>query len=173
MTKFTSSHPQVEASLNKINLKLMITQYKIPVEKLLSSLQDDKAGAAVLFVGSVRNVNNEKEVSWLEYEAFEPLANKMINNIEKEAKSKFNLIAAICVHRVGRLNIGETAVIVITLAMHRHEAYEANQFIIDKVKHETPIWKKEYWTDGTYVWGQNCNCHLPHKDLQEYLLHHV
>jgi len=156
----------------KSNLKLMITPHKIPVEKLLASLQNDKAGASVLFVGSVRNVNKEKEVSWLEYEAFKPLADKMINKIKEEAKSKFNLIAAICVHRVGKLNIGETAVIVITVAMHRQEAYDANQFIIDQVKHETPIWKKEYWTDGTYAWGHNCNCQLPHKDLQEYSLYH-
>jgi molybdopterin synthase catalytic subunit len=150
----------------------MITPHEIPIERLLASLQNDKAGASVLFVGSVRNVNKEKEVLWLEYEAFKPLADKMINNIKEEAKSKFNLIAAICVHRVGKLKIGETAVIVITLAVHRKEAYDANQFIIDKVKHEAPIWKKEYWKDGTCAWGHNCNCQLPHKDLQEYLLNH-
>ena len=150
----------------------MITPHKISVEALMTSLQNDKAGASVLFAGIVRNVNKGNQVSRLEYEAFKPLAEKMIHNIEEEAKSTFNLIAAICVHRVGKLNIGDTAVVVITLAMHRQEAYEANQFIIDKVKHEVPIWKKEYWADGTYAWGHNCNCQLPHKDLQEYLFHH-
>jgi molybdopterin synthase catalytic subunit len=150
----------------------MITPHKIPVEELMASLQNDQAGASVLFAGIVRNQNKGKQVSWLEYEAFKPLAEKMIHHIEEEAKSAFDLIAAICVHRVGKLSIGDTAVVVITLAMHRREAYEANQFIIDKVKHEVPIWKKEYWIDGTYAWGHNCNCQLPHKDLQEFLLHH-
>ncbi len=150
----------------------MITPYYIPVQDLLARLENDQAGATVLFIGTVRNVNKEKEVLYLEYEAFKQLAEKMINNIIEDAKSKFNLIAAVCVHRVGKLNIGDTAVAVITVATHRQEAYLANQFIIDRVKHEAPIWKKEYWADGTYAWGHNCNCHLPHKDLQEYLLHH-
>jgi molybdopterin synthase catalytic subunit len=150
----------------------MITSDYISVEELLASSKNDQAGAMVLFVGTVRNVNKEKEVSCLEYEAFKPLANKMINTIIEEAKSKFNLISAICIHRIGRLNIGDTAVVVISVSHHRQEAYAANQFIIDHVKHETPIWKKEYWKDGTYAWGYNCNCSLPHKDFQEYLSNH-
>ncbi|MDQ2719894.1 MAG: molybdenum cofactor biosynthesis protein MoaE [Bacteroidota bacterium] len=150
----------------------MITPYYIPVQDLIARLENDQAGATILFIGTVRNVNKEKEVLYLEYEAFKQLAEKMINNIIEDAKSKFNLIAAVCVHRVGKLNIGDTAVAVITVATHRQEAYMANQFIIDRVKHEAPIWKKEYWADGTYAWGHNCNCNLPHKDLQEYLLHH-
>lgn len=151
---------------------IMITSDHIAIEDLLASLKNDEAGATVLFLGTVRNVNLDKEVSCLEYETFKPLADKMINKIIEEAIAEFNLISAICVHRIGRLKIGEAAVVVITVSHHRQGAYLANQFIIDRVKHEAPIWKKEYWKDGTYAWGHNCNCHLPHKDLKEYLLHH-
>lgn len=150
----------------------MICDHPIPVEKLLTGMQQDAGGAMVLFLGTVRNNNQGKEVLCLEYEAFEPLADRMIEKIVGEAKKKFQLLEALCVHRVGRLVIGEAAVLVITVSKHRREAYAANQYIIDHVKHEVPIWKKEHYLNGTYEWGHNCDCPLPHRDLEEYLLHH-
>ena len=113
----------------------------------------------VMFSGEVRNHNAGKEVSYLEYEAHVPMAEKMIVEILTAAKQQWGLHFACCVHRIGKLEVGESAVVVITSHAHRGESYEANQYIIDRVKHEAPIWKHEYYTDGTSQWGGNCNCH--------------
>lgn len=112
----------------------------------------------MLFSGEVRNNNKGRKVTHLEYEAYEPMANKMIGEILEEAKSKFRLNQAVCVHRLGKVEISGCAVVVITGAGHRKEAYDANRYIIDKVKNEVPIWKHEFFADGTSEWGQNCDC---------------
>lgn len=117
----------------------------------------------MLFSGEVRDNNKGREVTHLEYEAYEPMANKMIDEIIGEAISRFKLNQAICVHRLGRVEISECAVVVITGAGHRKEAFDANRYIIDKVKNEVPIWKHEFFADGTSEWGQNCDC-VTHED---------
>ena len=85
-------------------------------------------------------------------------ANKMIQEILEEAISCFRLNQAVCVHRLGRVEISGCAVVVITGAGHRKEAYDANSYIIDRVKNEVPIWKHEFFADNTSEWGQNCDC---------------
>lgn len=144
---------QVEVEINPISKESIDLPY------LLSFGHDPKAGAVVLFSGEARNHNNGESVSGLEYEAYEPMAAKMILEIVAEAKSRFSLHRAICVHRVGRVGISESAVVVITASSHRGEAYEANRYIIDRVKHEAPIWKMEILEDGTKVYSHNCSCH--------------
>ncbi|HKI90625.1 MAG TPA: molybdenum cofactor biosynthesis protein MoaE [Draconibacterium sp.] len=126
--------------------------------KLFDGFRNPKSGAVVLFSGEVRDNNKGKEVKHLEYEAYESMANKMIAEILEEAKSRFRLNQAACVHRLGRVEISGCAVVVITGAGHRKEAYDANRYIIDRVKNEVPIWKHEFFVDGTSEWGQNCDC---------------
>jgi molybdopterin synthase catalytic subunit len=111
------------------------------------------AGAVVLFSGEVRESNLGRPVAYLEYEAHVPLAEKMIAEILSEAKAKWRLSVAIAQHRIGRVEIGETAVVVITASPHRNEAYNANRHIIDRIKQEAPIWKCEYYEDGMKEWG--------------------
>ncbi len=125
---------------------------------LFSRFRNPNSGAVVLFSGEVRDNNKGREVTHLEYEAYEPMADKMIGEILEAAKSRFNLNQAVCVHRLGRVEISGCAVVVITGAGHRKEAYAANRYIIDRVKNEVPIWKHEFFTDGTSEWGQNCDC---------------
>lgn len=112
-----------------------------------------------MFSGDVRDNNLGKEVDYLEYEAYESMATKMIATILEDAQSKWSLNIALAQHRVGRVGAGESAVVVITASPHRSEAYAANRYIIDRVKHEVPLWKCEYFADGTKKWGGNCNCH--------------
>jgi molybdopterin synthase catalytic subunit len=136
----------------------VISTLPINVPAIFSAIHDPKAGAVVLFSGEVRNHSHGKHVSHLEYEAYEPMAIKMIKDIVGEAKEKWELHQAICIHRTGSVAVGESAVLVITCSSHRENAYAANRYIIDRVKHEAPIWKKEFFEDGTFDWGHNCSC---------------
>ena len=151
MSSLSSPH-QVVDSIPAISTE------PLDIVELLSMAHHPTAGAIVLFSGEVRNNNNNKEVAYLEYEAQIKMATTMIRSILKEATEKWKLTIAIAQHRIGKVSITETAVIVITASAHRKEAYAANQFIIDKIKHEVPIWKCEYFTDGTKQWGANCDC---------------
>jgi molybdopterin synthase catalytic subunit len=135
-----------------------ITETPIDINELLAKSHSPKSGAVVLFSGEIRNANDGKEVSYIEYEAHKQLAEKVICNIVADAFGKWKLNYAVCVHRTGKVEISASAIVVITASSHRKEAYEANEYIVNRVKHEAPIWKKEYFSDGTYQWGNNCNC---------------
>jgi molybdopterin synthase catalytic subunit len=127
-------------------------------------LENPTVGGIVYFQGVVRNHNEGKDVSSLEYEAYIPMANKMGEKILEQAKEKFDIVDAFCVHRVGHLSINDTAIWVITTSHHRKEAYEASQFIIDTVKGEVPIWKKEHYTQEEPKWVACHRCAEHHKD---------
>ena len=148
---------------------IYIAALPLDIAAMFSKAHHAKAGAIVLFSGEVRNENNQKEVAYLEYEAHAAIAGKMIQAILEEAAIRWGLNIAVAQHRVGKVNICEPAVVVITASPHRKEAYEANRFIIDKIKHEAPIWKCEYFTDGTKQWGGNCNCHVATGDFNKHI----
>ena len=136
---------------------------------LLAGAHHPGAGAVVLFSGEVRNSNKGLAVNFLEYEAYIPLATRLINEIVEEARSKWQLHIAIAQHRIGKVAIGDTAVIVITASAHRREAYAANRYIIDRIKHEAPIWKCEHYADGSQEWGNNCNCQAVTGDASKHI----
>ena len=135
-----------------------ISAAPINILELFGLAHHPEAGAVVLFSGEVRNHNNGQDVTCLDYEAHEEMAEKMIAQIIADACQKWPLKVAVAQHRTGKVAIGEAAVVVITASAHRAEAYEANQYIIHRIKHEAPIWKCEYFADGTKAWGNNCNC---------------
>ena len=137
----------------------LITERNIDIQSLFDQSHNQYSGAIVLFSGEVRSLNKGRDVLYLEYEAYKPMAEKMIREILQEAKEKWNLNTALCVHRVGSVDICDCAVVVITASPHRSQAYEANQHIINRVKNEVPIWKHEFFADGTSEWGNNCDCH--------------
>lgn len=149
-----------------------LSAHTIDIPALFALSHHPKAGAVVLFSGETRDNSHGKEVSYLEYEAQENLAEKMIADILQQAKEKWKLNIAVAVHRTGKVAVSESAVVVITACAHRSEAYAANRFIIDKIKHEVPIWKCEYFTDGSKEWGGNCNCAAitgdAHKHIYEF-----
>lgn len=136
---------------------------------MLQETHHPAAGAIVLFSGEVRNHNGGKAVDYLEYESQISMASKMIALILEEAKSRWNLTIATAQHRIGKVKVCEPAVVVITASPHRSEAYAGNRYIIDRIKHEAPIWKCEYFTDGTKEWGGNCNCHKETGDLNKHI----
>jgi molybdopterin synthase catalytic subunit len=131
---------------------LHIIDKKINIGELVELAHHPEAGALVIFSGEARNLHKSKAVNFLEYEAQLEMAEKSIADILERAKKNWPLKVAIAVHRIGRVDISEPAVVVITSAAHRKEAYEANQFIINEIKENTPIWKKEFFADGEVKW---------------------
>lgn len=132
----------------------MIVTAPIDIAAELARAHRPGAGGIVLFSGEVRDNHKGRQVAWLEYEAYVPLAETMIADIVQRACVRWELAHASAVHRIGRLEISESAVVVVTSHAHRRQAYEANQFIIDAIKHDVPIWKCEHFTDGTHAWGR-------------------
>jgi molybdopterin synthase catalytic subunit len=132
-----------------------ITSQKIPVEHYLAQVNQTETGAVVTFLGLVRDHNKGKKVTGLKYEAYESMAEKVIHGILEDAITKWQLHDAICVHRTGEITIGDAAVFILTASSHRAEAYEANRYILDRVKYEAPIWKKEFFANGKVEWGRN------------------
>ncbi|MES0491740.1 MAG: molybdenum cofactor biosynthesis protein MoaE [Leptospirales bacterium] len=131
---------------------MYITEKSIDLDALISEADSSEIGGLVIFIGKTRNVHNGKGVSYLEYEVQKPMAEKSMEEIVVGAKNKWNLTHASAMHRVGRVNIGEASVVIITASAHRKEAYEANRFILDTIKAQTPVWKKEFYTDGSNTW---------------------
>ena len=134
---------------------MRVSDQRIEPDKLRDALTDDAAGGYVAFEGWIRNENEGQEVLRLEYEVYEPLAIKEGNKIIEEARAKFPIQHADCVHREGLLEIGECAVWVGVTSAHRDEAFAACRFIIDEVKTRLPIWKKEFYVNGDSGWV-NC-----------------
>ena len=145
-----------------------LSEQRIDVEKLSSKLRSDEAGAFVSFDGRVRNHNDGKSVLWLEYEAYPQLAFSEAAKIMEEARRLFPILDAVCVHRTGKLEIGDIAVWVGVISHHRAEAFDACRYIIDQIKGRVPIWKKEFYSDNTSVWVNCAECasHAHHKVTQ-------
>ncbi|SHE50790.1 molybdenum cofactor biosynthesis protein MoaE [Pedobacter caeni] len=147
----------------------VITKKELDLVALLQQSHCPTAGAVVLFSGEVRNHNSGKQVKYLEYEAHTSMATKMIDEILQSARTRWNLSIALAQHRIGKVKITESAVVVITASVHRGEAYASNRYVIDRIKHEVPIWKCEYLEDGSKEWGGNCNCHKETGDVNKHV----
>ncbi len=126
----------------------------IPVDTatLRANLLDERVGAYVGFEGWVRNHNQGRPVTGLRYEAYVTLAESEGERILDEARSRYDILDAHCVHRIGDLAIGELAVWVGVTAAHRDAAFAACRFIIDEVKARVPIWKHEGYVEGEAGW---------------------
>lgn len=118
---------------------------------LVSRLQRGEDGAVVVFEGVVRNHSGEKATLYLEYEAYEPMALARMQALARQARQRWSIDRIGIVHRLGRLEIGETSVAIVVTSAHRHPAFEACRHTIDHLKKTVPIWKREYFADGA-VW---------------------
>ena len=116
-----------------------------------SSIQDATCGALVLFVGTVRNSSQGSTVSHLEFEAYEPMVYAVLEEIAKELRSEFGVVKVLLFHRLGRVGVGETAVIAAVSSAHRAAAFQATEKLMNRLKQSVPIWKKEFTEDGA-VW---------------------
>jgi molybdopterin synthase catalytic subunit len=126
-----------------------ITEGVISTDEVVARVADPANGAVVTFVGIVRGITGERETLYLEYEAYPEMAEKVLLQIADEIRARWTDIrAAAIVHRIGRLEIGETAVVIALAAPHRAQTFDALRYAIDRIKEIAPIWKKEFWADG-------------------------
>ncbi|MDE3095931.1 MAG: molybdenum cofactor biosynthesis protein MoaE [Chloroflexota bacterium] len=126
-----------------------ITREPLDPMPLVESVRRDECGAVVLFYGVVRNENRGRSVRYLEYDAYEPMALKKLRAVADEVRAKFPVTGVGVLHRIGRLEVGETSLLVAVSAGHRREAFEACHYAVDRIKETVPIWKKEVWEDGS------------------------
>ena len=132
--------------------KFELVRQAIDAEALVRHVRAGQDGAIVTFDGFVRNESHGRETSYLEYEAYESMALGKMKEIATQIHEKFAIHRAAIVHRLGRLEIGETSVFIAVSAPHRGAAFDACRFAIDTLKRTVPIWKKEYFADGA-VWA--------------------
>ncbi|MDL5041326.1 molybdenum cofactor biosynthesis protein MoaE [Heyndrickxia coagulans] len=131
-----------------------IVKEPVDVSKLIQAVADRNAGAIVTFIGTVREMTKGKKTLYLEYEAYEPMARKKLEQIGTEIRQQFPEAKMAIVHRTGRLGISDIAVAIAVSAPHRDEAYRANRYAIERIKEMVPIWKKEHWENGE-MWVGN------------------
>lgn len=128
-----------------------LSRRPIDVAELAAHVESASRGAVVSFVGLVRDHHGGRAVVRLEYSAYEPMAEAECARIIAEAEARWPVAVALR-HRVGELAIGETAVAVAAAAAHRGEAFDACRRVIEEVKSRVPIWKREYYADGSVAW---------------------
>ncbi len=131
---------------------LQLVNQPIAPDSYLEKLRHPSNGAFVSFEGWVRDNENGKPVSALEYEAFEPLCFSEAQKILNEIRDRFGVIDAVCLHRLGRVLVGQMSVWIGVSAPHRDEAFKACRYIIDEIKERLPIWKKEIYLGGSSLW---------------------
>lgn len=129
-----------------------ITEDPIDACALLSECTSSSDGAAILFVGVVRDHNDGKAVGHLDYKAYPEMAGRVLRQIVSEARQRWETGDMAVVHRIGRLQIGEPSVAIAVAAPHRGDAYDASRYIIEELKKRVPIWKREGYLDGDSEW---------------------
>ena len=125
----------------------------IDAEALVRHVRADSDGAIVTFDGCVRDNSHGRRTLYLDYEAYESMATKKLEEVAAEIRTKFAVDRVAIAHRLGRLEIGETSVFIAVSAPHRASAFDACRSAIDMLKRSVPIWKKEYFADGA-VWAE-------------------
>jgi MoaE-MoaD fusion protein len=129
-----------------------ITRDTIDLQGTSAALKCGDDGAALVFEGVVRNQTRGRKTLYLDYEAYEPMALQEMESLAEKALNQFQIRDVAIVHRLGRLQIGETSVLIAVASAHRAAAFEACRWLIDTLKKTVPIWKKEYFEDGA-VWA--------------------
>ena len=135
----------------KENISIRITSEKLNLQTCYDFVQDDSCGGIAVFVGTVRNITNERKVVKLDFSAYEPMAIKEMNNIAQRAIKKYDIYKIAIHHAIGILKIGDVPVIITVSSPHRGAAFDACEFAIDTLKETVPIWKKEHFKDGE-IW---------------------
>ncbi len=133
-------------------IEARLTPEPLDANALLREIADPQDGAAVLFLGVVRNHHQGRDVLRIDYEAYGPMALKELQKIAQDVARQHGLERVLVVHRFGRHEIGDASIAVVIGSPHRGAAFDAAREIMDRIKQEVPIWKKEYFADGSVDW---------------------
>lgn len=126
-----------------------IVRDPISAEEVTNLVSRREAGAITVFIGTVRELTKGRKTLSLEYQAYDSMAVKMLSQIGDEIKNKWPDALVAITHRIGKLEITDIAVVIAVSSPHRKTAYEANEYCIERIKQIVPIWKKEFWEDGS------------------------
>jgi molybdopterin synthase catalytic subunit len=129
-----------------------VTTEPLSVQQVNDLVKRPTDGAVVTFDGIVRNNFAGRPVQYLEYEAYAAMAEQKLAEIGAEVRQKFAVGEVAMIHRIGRLEIGASSIVIAVAAPHRQAAFEACAYAMDRVKEEVPIWKKEFFADGADHW---------------------
>ncbi len=140
-------------------MRTALVREPIDVATLLAFVNDLSNGAASVFIGTVRSLNDGKQVLGIEYSAYEPMAEKEIAEIVAEASVKFGVQHIVVEHRLGELCVGEASVAVVTAHPHRAAAIDAMRYCVEELKRRVPIWKREHYADGSRDWVSAATSH--------------
>jgi len=128
----------------------------LPTSKAIDFVSDPRAGGIALFLGTTRTEKNaqSQDLIALDYEAYIEMAVPQLQTLAQASRSQWPIIKQVILHRSGRVELSEPSVLIAVASPHRHEAFSAARFIIDAIKADVAIWKKEIWSDGSGTWVQ-------------------
>ena len=127
---------------------IYITTEPLNPQEVTDLVRKDSNGAVVTFLGTTRDFSDGRNVLYLEYEAYQPMAENMLRQIAQEVRDKWGIEDMAIAHRVGKLEIGEISLVVALASPHRKDAFEASEYAMDRIKEMVPIWKKEVFQGG-------------------------
>lgn len=132
--------------------RAFITRNIIDTNALLAEVSAPAHGAVTLFLGVVREQNDDRAVSGMRYDAYEQMAHDVLNEIVREAERAMGEGALVAVHRIGELSVGDVSVAIAAGAPHRAPVYDASRLVIEEIKKRLPVWKQEHYIDGAVEW---------------------
>ena len=133
-------------------MRANVVTHALDIGALLDEVADATRGATALFVGTVRSVNDGREVIGIEYSAYESMAEREMSAVLTEAEAMNEGVVLVAEHRIGRLQVGEASIAIAAAHAHRGRALDALRYAIDEVKKRAPIWKREIYADGSETW---------------------
>jgi Molybdopterin converting factor, large subunit len=137
-------------------IKIQKKDFNIDNEIKFIKEKYSSVGAVNTFIGYVRDLNNKRDVKYLDLEVYKEMAIKELSKIKDQAVKKWNLIDCLIIHRYGKLFVNDKIVLVVCYSEHRNSSFEACKFIMDYLKKDAPFWKKEFYNEGS-SWLQNTN----------------
>ena len=131
---------------------IQLTNEPIDIAALVAQACSPAAGAVVLFLGTTRELTDGRRTESLDYEAYGSMAERMLAVLETEARRRWPIVNCLIVHRLGQVPLAEASVAIVVSTPHRAEAFAAGAWLIDSLKLDVPIWKRDQWADGRCEW---------------------
>ncbi len=133
-------------------MRTAVVEHPLDPAAILAEVASTASGASTLFVGSVRRVNDGKDVTGIDYTAYGPMAESEMSAIASEASVRFGTDRIVVEHRVGTLTLGEASIVIAVSHERRGAAMDAQRFLIEEIKKRVPVWKREHYVDGSLEW---------------------